>query len=154
MAIKAVFSPDIIRKHGNDYLLRIEAAIISQLQYMGEECVNYARSRPAEIGFKDVTGNLRSSMGYTVYNNGNKVVGKFETVGSGLDGTTEGQRVADKVAKGYKSGFVLVVVAGMNYAVYVESLGRDVLSGAAMLAEKKLPDLLKQLTKNINNAVK
>jgi hypothetical protein len=42
----------------------------------------------------------------------------------------------------YNKGFVLIVVAGMDYAVYVEALGRNVLSSSKLLAESMSKRLL------------
>ncbi|MGV4578106.1 hypothetical protein ACQ1R5_10635 [Ornithobacterium rhinotracheale] len=45
----------------------------------------------------------------------------------------------------YPRGYVLVVVAGMNYALYVESKGYNVLSTAEQLAEREVPRLLNEI---------
>lgn len=52
-----------------------------------------------------------------------------------------GQTIAEKVGKETK-GVALVVVAGMNYAAYVEAKGYNVLSSAEHLAERELPRML------------
>ena len=61
----------------------------------------------------------------------------------------KGMMLAREVAGKYPRGFVLVVVAGMEYAVDVESRDRDVLSSAEHLAEEKLPGLLKQIDSKV-----
>ena len=53
--------------------------------------------------------------------------------------------VADNISKGY----ALIVVAGMHYAQYVESLNYDVLDSAERLAERILPSLLQQLKSKV-----
>ena len=42
-------------------------------------------------------------------------------------------------------GIVLIVVAGMNYARYVEKMGLNVLDSSEMLAKKLVPRMLKDL---------
>ena len=48
--------------------------------------------------------------------------------------------------------YALVVVAGMNYAAYVEAKGYNVLSSAEHLAERELPRMLDKLITNIKRA--
>ena len=56
-----------------------------------------------------------------------------------------------KIGKETK-GVALVVVAGMNYAAYVEAKGYNVLSSAEHLAERELPRMLEKLITNIKRA--
>jgi len=42
-------------------------------------------------------------------------------------GILQGQALAEELAKRFTKGYVLIVVAGMHYAHYVESLNKDVL---------------------------
>lgn len=66
-------------------------------------------------------------------------------------GMKSGQTIAEKVGKETK-GVALVVVAGMNYAAYVEAKGYNVLSSAEHLAERELPRMLEKLITNIKRA--
>ena len=127
----------------------INRAIILQLCRLGEMCVNHAREIGPETGFHDQTGNLRSSIGYVVYQDGREVDIKFDRIVHGDQGMIKGMMLAREVAGKYPRGFVLVVVAGMEYAVDVESRDRDVLSSAEHLAEEKLPGLLKQIDSKV-----
>lgn len=132
---------------------RIDTALTMALCELGEKCVNHARDLDPVVGFNDVTGNLRSSMGYVVYRNGRPVkadfVQKSGPEGDGSKGLQVGESLAKEIASKYPKGYVLVVVAGMNYAVYVESKNRDVLTSAEKLAERELPKILKQLRNNV-----
>jgi hypothetical protein len=69
----------------------------------------------------------------------------YEAVKSGTDGVQEGASLAKRVGAKYSKGIVLVVTAGMNYAVAVESRGQDVLTSAEILAERELPRMLESL---------
>ena len=128
---------------------RINLAILIQLRVLGEKCVNHARQIDKTIGFEDQTGNLRSSLGYVIYLNGKPVGENFEKVRGGNEGLEKGRKLAKEIAGDYPRGFLLVVVAGMEYAVYVEANNRDVLTSAEHLAEKKLPEMLKQIDDKI-----
>ena len=64
-------------------------------------------------------------------------------------GGTEGRKEADaylsRLVSEHKTGISLIVVAGMNYAVYVEGRGKNVLTSAKLLAERLVPQMLEQL---------
>jgi hypothetical protein len=150
MAIKMKFTSETFRKAGAEMMARIETAIIRRLAYAGEQCVNFARSLPPDVGFGDVTGNLRNSIGYMILKDGKNIADSFE---GGGQGASSGQSVAAEIGRKYTNGFALVVVAGMDYAVYVEAMGRDVLTGATRLAESTLPASLKELERNVSEAI-
>ena len=121
--------------------------VIRILRIVGEKCINEAR----EYGsYQDQTGNLRSSIGYIVLKDGKPIEkGGFAPTERGTkkgkDGQKEGEAFINKVISQYPSGFVLVVVAGMKYASYVEARNYNVLSSSELLAEKEVPKLLKAL---------
>lgn len=133
---------------------------IERLQRLGEMCVTQARSVPPSVGFHDQTGNLRSSIGYMVFVDGVSVhQSTFEQVspqaahkdGVTYDGGKKGEAYCREIGKN-TTGVCLVVVAGMDYATYVESKGRDVLTSAEHLAEQELPKQLAELIENIKKA--
>lgn len=108
-----------------------------------EEISNTARSTNS---YKDRTGNLRSSVGAVVVQDG-KIVGRrgFEKVNHGVDGDAEGRDYAESLAKNSPSGTVLIAVAGKKYASYVADKGYDVLDSAELLAERIVPQMLAEL---------
>lgn len=131
--------------------------------YVGERCITEARKSGE---YNDITGNLRSSIGYVVLVNGRTYqYGKPKTYrgnqkvrnskgrlvkSRGDNGVNEGQalldRLADEYAAKYAQGIVLIVAAGMKYAVYVEELHNlNVLASAELLADELVPRLLLQL---------
>lgn len=149
MGIVPRFSRPDLKTMLADRVNRINLAILMQLRVLGEKCVNHARQIDKTIGFEDQTGNLRSSLGYVIYLNGKPVGENFEKVRGGNEGLEKGKKLAKEIAGDYPRGFLLVVVAGMEYAVYVEANNRDVLTSAEHLAEKKLPEMLKQIDDKI-----
>lgn len=128
------------------------------------EAVNRARETDT---YKDRTNNLRSSIGFALFFNGNIVHEDFMVSGKGTGGggevsftTSNGQEVkftakakdssgnegvktgedfAKFIAERHKTnGFVAVIVAGMHYALYVESMGYDVLTSSTLDFTKEL----------------
>lgn len=60
-------------------------------------------------------------------------------------GAKEGNDFMSKLISENSKGIVLIVVAGMNYARYVEKMGLNVLDSSEMLAKKLVPRMLKDL---------
>lgn len=153
MGISANFNINDIDATFKALLAEVDRQLIESLTRVGEEAVKLAKMIPPERGFKDRTGNLRSSIGYVVLVDGKPVNVAFAAVKGGHAGVNEGQRLALQVGS-KTEGYALVVVAGMNYAVHVESKGRDVLTSAEKLAEKEVAKHLADLVTNIKNAFK
>lgn len=153
MGISANFNINDIDATFKALLAEVDRQLIESLTSVGEEAVKLAKTIPPERGFKDRTGNLRSSIGYVVLVDGKPVNVAFAAVKGGHAGVNEGQRLALQVGS-KTEGYALVVVAGMNYAVHVESKGRDVLTSAEKFAEKEVAKHLADLVTNIKNAFK
>lgn len=143
MAIEPIFSMSDVEREFEERLLERKKAIINLLIYLGKKCVNKARSLNS---YQDQTGNLRSSIGFMVLDNG-QVVGSssFPKVKTGSDGRNAGSDFIKTLASEYGEGLILIVVAGMNYASYVEAMGLDVLTSAELFAEQTLPSMLRKL---------
>lgn len=126
-----------------EQIKRIEYALVRTLQYVGERCLIAARKSKS---YRDITGNLRSSVGYVVSVDGNVVNNSdFGTVKIGSKGTMEGYNYACSLVSQFPQGICLIVVAGMNYAAYVSAKGKDVLDSAELLAEQLVPKMLSKL---------
>lgn len=131
----------------NDYIDRnlnaYRQKIIDVLKYVGEEAVNEARNNHR---YQNQTGNLSSSIGYCIVEDGKVIFGgDFEVVKDGAKGADEGRKYLERLASGHPSGLALIVVAGMEYAAYVEAKNLNVLDSAEQMAENILPKLLKGL---------
>lgn len=153
MGIKANFTQEDVRKRFDAFLSEIEKKQIARLQRLGEMCLVEARNNK---GYMMQTGALLSSTGYQVFVDGVAVHSQFDAAsgaesGAAATGMKAGQSIAERVGKGTK-GVALVVVAGMNYAAYVEAKGYNVLSSAEHLAERELPRMLEKLITNIKRA--
>jgi len=120
------------------------------LNYIGMQFVSNARQNTklqgktyphAETGFYDHTANLRSSIGYVVTKNKRQVEKNFKGKGTGKrTGLSKALEIAQQ-----HNGYVLSVVAGMEYAVYVEAKGYDVISNSAPL-KSEVERIIKQFT--------
>lgn len=126
-----------------------EKVLINMLAYIGDMCVNHARTVPLPSGFRDDTGNLRSSIGFIIVKRGQVIQwSDFSAVKNGSKGSSEGKNFAGSLAKKFRKGIALIVVAGMNYAYYVESLhNRDVLTSSELLAKREFERMKKELFK-------
>ena len=153
MGIKANFTQEDVRKRFDAFLNEIEKKQIARLQILGEMCLVEARTNK---GYMMQTGALLSSTGYEVFVDGVAIHSQFDAA-SGAEsnaaetGIKSGQSIAESIGKGTK-GIALVVVAGMNYAAYVEAKGYNVLSSAEHLAERELPRMLEKLISDIKRA--
>ena len=127
---------------------RIIDSLIQRLSYIGEECVRIARQNGS---YNDITGNLRSSIGYVVLYDGKPVVyGASKqysgSQGNGEKGAAAAEALLNKVQAKYPWGVVLIVCAGMKYAAYVENIHhKDVLTSAELKAESLAKKLLNGL---------
>lgn len=149
MGIKAKFSQADVNKLFIQRLARIEQAIISRLIYVGENFVKNARDNGTYL---DQTGNLRSSIGYIILKNGKRINENFEKAEKGSDkstGLTTGKAFAKEVGKSLNTGYVLICVAGMDYAAAVESKGKDVLTASSIIAKNDLEKAIKALKSKV-----
>ena len=121
--------------------------LVFRFQQIGEECVKIARE-PHANDYNDITGNLRSSIGYVILVDGKPVVnGETKQIsgkeGSGAEGVQAGQELLARLQGNYPKGVVLIVCAGMRYAAYVENIHhKDVLTAAELVAESLVKKLL------------
>ena len=134
----------------------LQEQIIIQLQYLGQECVSRIRGRGQSESWIDRTGNLRSSIGSAVYEDGKKKLSTaFESVFGGQEGAEAGKRMIDALAKEYSQTYAMVVVAGMDYASYVENMnGKDVLASTRLWAESVIGERIEDALHNAEEIIK
>lgn len=123
------------------------------IEAMEKTCLEITTKAKQLDTYKDQTNNLRSSIGYIVYNNGEKVAENFTQAGGGIEGTggagiEKGKKIAAEAAKEFPEDLVGVVVAGEDYALYVESKGYDVITGPCLEAYTILEKNLKLVFDN------
>lgn len=130
---------------------RVERLTIRALSKLGEQCVTKIRDRAGDKSWYDQTGNLRSSVGYVIAHNKNIIqYSTFNQVNQGSEGVKTGKDLAKELAKRYSNNYVLIVVAGMNYAEFVEAMdNKDVLTSTELWAREQVPLMLEKLKRQI-----
>lgn len=151
MGIKAQFTQEQLKRRFDAFLAMVKKKQIERMQQLGEMCLIEARNNK---GYMMQTGALLSSTGYTIFVDGVALHSQFDAASgaesnAAQNGIKAGQALAEKVGKNTK-GVALVVVAGMDYAAYVEAKGYNVLSSAEHLAQRELPRMLEKLVQTIN----
>lgn len=130
---------------------RVDRLTIRALCELGEECVGRVRDRAGDKSWYDQSGNLRSSVGYVIAHNKNIIqYSAFNQVKQGSEGVKTGKDLAEKLAKRYSNNYVLIVVAGMNYAEFVEAMdNKDVLASTKLWVKEQVPLMLEKLKRQI-----
>lgn len=151
MGIKAQFTQEQLKRRFDAFLAMVKKKQIARMQRLGEMCLIEARNNK---GYMMQTGALLSSTGYMIFVDGVALHSQFDAASgaesnAAQNGIKAGQALAEKVGKNTK-GVALVVVAGMNYAAYVEAKGYNVLSSAEHLAQRELPRMLEEFVQTIN----
>ena len=106
-------------------------ALNVRLMQLAEEAVIYSKDNK---GYQDRTANLKNSISFALYLDGEIVVSKIgsipkaEEVAGGQDAVGEAlQNYAQQEGVVAPKGYSLIIVAGMNYGKYVEDKGYNVL---------------------------
>ena len=120
--------------------------VVDIFSFVGESFVNRCRLNG---GYRDQTGNLRSSTGFVVFT-GNKVENKNISTANKDDGgkgkSAAKALVSDvKGTETEKDNITLIGFAGMGYASAVEAKDKEVISTSALESEKELKELMKEL---------
>ncbi len=134
MGIKGKFNINAIFQ---DLEARLRPLIIEAVTEAFEmACLEVVEQAKSLDTYQDQTNLLRSSIGYQIYSNGELIKDNFEAAGTG-DGTganqgiQRGKEMAKQASLNHPDDIVGVIVAGADYALYVESKGYDVISGSA-----------------------
>lgn len=126
----------------------MDVAIDTVREALKIACINTVGVARMSGTYTDRTGNLRSSIGYMIKDNGKTVAEDFQSAGAGStdgsEGTRKAREVAERVSSMYGNQLVAVLVAGEDYAVYVESLGFDVISGSMLNFAKRFNEYFVQ----------
>lgn len=138
MALKFIGNNNEINRRFIEAQNEITNKVLRILRYVGEMAINEARIAGS---YRDYTGNLRSSVGYSIIINGRIAEESYQ---GEPEGVAKGKAVAREVSS-TQPDVALVVVAGMKYASQVESRGRNVLTSAEQLAKTAVPNLVRQL---------
>lgn len=123
---------------------RMDRAIITQLQMLGEELAAYAKDNHT---YTDQTGNLTNSIGYAVVRNKEIIsFGGATQPGVSVDSAL---KVVNDMLSDAQSSYSLIIVAGMNYAAYVEAKGYNVILPAELKAKKDFPTAMNKIINKV-----
>ena len=114
-----LFDQQSLERWFDHFQNRAEERMLKLLQGAGEKFVEVARK---SASFDDHSGNLRSSIGYVIAKDGEVLTENFQESDKGTDkitGKYKGHRLAKEVSLSHTGGYVLVGVAGMEYAAAV-----------------------------------
>ncbi len=153
--MKSNFSLEGIQAQHEIIANNIVAVIEDALSLAATQLVVYAKETNT---YTDRTNNLRSSIGYVLYKDGQKIGASFAKSGVGVEGdgaqgTEKGENYAVDVAGKYPEGYVLVLAAGMDYAAYVEAKGYDVLTGASVKMDDEITKYFELASSAVSEAL-
>lgn len=143
MGIERTTPKGVEKKWLEQRMRLLKQSICERLMYVGESALTEARTNHI---YKDQTGNLTSSIGYAIIDDG-KIIRQstFQQVKSGGEGVTKGKQYLTQIISQNSQGIVFIMVAGMNYASYVEAMNLNVLDSAEVMAKKMIPRILQSL---------
>ena len=146
MGIKCSISSASLKRYFIKSHNIIAREIKRALSRLGVECVKAVRDRSAEDSWEDQTGNLRSSIGYAVYNYGKvEIESAFAVVKDGTEGAEVGKQVIEELANLYADTYALVILAGMEYASDVEAIkSKDVLASTELWAKSVISERMQK----------
>lgn len=137
-----------------NYARELRGIILGILEQEAVEVVDMIKLDVARGGYrkyKDQSGNLTSSIGFVLLDNGQilREYGFEPALPTATEGADAGRNYATQLAAEYPRGLGVIIVAGMNYAAYVEArnlggmtAGEQALRNAIHI---ELQDLVKQL---------
>lgn len=123
----------------------IEQALIFNLEALVANLENHAK---LSAGYKDQTSNLKSSIGGVILKDGKPI--KYQGFTGKGEGIKEGKAFINSLITDYSNGYVLILVAGMEYATYVENFhGLNVLKKTELKMQVDLRKTLNKLKKKL-----
>lgn len=142
----------LIRKFGDGYITKqvqyfqqqVELAMKMLLQEFGEELVAFAKDTHT---YTDRTGNLTNSISYAIVRH--KEILYYNEV-QREEANAAALKVAMKMAENLSDAYSLIIVAGMNYAAFVESRGYNVILPAELKAKQEFTNKVKPLIDKVN----
>ena len=135
-----MFGDDAIGAQVLKFQERLEQAALFLLKDLGEDLTKYAKDKH---NYTDRTGNLTNSIGYAIVR-GSDIVFFGGAVQQG-EGADNALKVAMKMAENLTNSFTLIIVAGMNYAAYVEAKGYNVILPAELKERTDFPKAMQML---------
>lgn len=140
MGIKYVSGYNLIPEAVREFQERVENATVYYFYYMGEKLSKYAKEMHS---YTDRTGNLTNSIGYAVVKGG-KIINTGGMMGSSKAKAASLQ-VLQEMMDRINHQFALIIIAGMEYASYVEAKGYNVIMPAELKAKAEMPAVIQRI---------
>lgn len=138
------------KKAINQYLAKyskvVEEALIREMEIIVAKLENHAKE---SAGYNDITANLKSSIGGLVLKDGRPV--SYAGFTGNEEGVNDGREFIDSLISGVGSGYVILVVAGMEYATYVENYHNlNVLKKTELTLQSEMNTMFTKLQAKLN----
>lgn len=140
MGIKYVSGYNLIPEAVREFQERVENATVYYFSYMGEKLAKYAKEMHS---YTDRTGNLTNSIGYAVVKGG-KIINTGGMMGS-CEAKAASLQVLQEMMDRINHQFALIIIAGMEYASYVEAKGYNVIMPAELKAKAEMPAVIQRI---------
>ncbi len=156
MGLKVKFNLNGVETDIKRHQKRLERIVQDVFAAEGEKLTSHIRNRSKQESWIDQTGNLRSSVGYVVVKNGVKVgQSSFSQVKGGAEGAQIGKTIAEQRATEQKANYAVSVVAGMEYAEFVEAHeNKDVLASAKLMAQDDIATMEEDISIRFDKGIK
>ena len=138
------FGDGYIAKQTQYFQQQVELGMKLLLQEFGEELVAFAKDTHT---YTDRSGNLTNSISYAIVRK--KEILYYNEV-QREEANAAALKVAMKMAESLSDAYSLIVVAGMNYAAFVESRGYNVILPAELKAKQEFTSKVKPLIDKVN----
>ena len=146
MGVKCVTPQNVIDEFFRLATQIVHDEIIRALSYLCELSIVKVRDRDEIDSWYDHTGNLRSSVGYAIFEYGRKKMESiFDAIKGGTKGSNEGRKMVEELAGKYANAYAAVIMAAMSYADYVEACkNKDVLASTETWVITKIDEFLEK----------
>lgn len=143
MRLELNMSKSEIDEMNKQIIADIDRQTLDYLIQVCELAITIQRAKiRADGGYNDDTGQLRSSTGYIIYKNGQVKHEDFQLAPYGSDkapGLKAGRDLALSQLR-ESEGWGIMIVAGMEYAEWVQSKGLTVISSATHNLDKSIEE--------------
>ena len=131
----------------------LERVLTMKMMQLAEEAVTHAKQNK---GYRDRTANLKNSISFALYYDGELVTMQSGTIPKPEDAPKEHQGVETNLQKFAQEdgvvrpkGYSLIIVAGMEYGVYVEQKGYNVLHLTKYFLRDEMKKILEETIEEI-----
>lgn len=135
----------VLQQYIRNYAKVVERVLIREMEIIVARLENHAKDN---AGYNDITGNLKNSIGGVVLKDGRPI--SYSGFGGGEGGST-GKTFINSLISDYGSGFVILIVAGMEYATYVENKHElNVLKKSELLLPSEMQKMFNRIERALN----